>query len=498
MERSNVVVIFSWLIIVLLTSGTYQNKVGSDFYCYTLCEIEQDTTGLIHLIEIDSFNLKIFPPSSGVQFYKDGIVFLSRSKNERKMVTIHTSFGTIEAYYAIPEDTVLGKQMIFSQSPAFSFPTEGVTFSPDFQTMYFSKIPLKDTKEKIYFAKFFFRGQKKSGWLSEKMPLDFCTGNFSYSHPSISDDENILIFASDKEDSYGGMDLYITRKEGNNWLAPENLGQIINTSGNEFFPFLDSDNNLFFSSDGLVGYGGYDIFTSKFNGETWDRPQNLSNRINSKDDDIAFTINKTDGKTAFYTNRQKSGNAEMQLLKVTLDKEIAESNLLTISYIFNGEPVLKPNLTTEKTIAEVTGKNRRIITPENINQPEEKKEVVEIPVPKSDPPVSEKPLNPVPVKVDTGREVSPEINDNKDVVVYRVQFLSTTTSKGKFSITVVRKSYDTYEYFYKGAFRHTAGEFSTFREAIELKNGCRQSGYSQAFVVAFKNNVRSLDPVLFK
>jgi hypothetical protein len=498
MKRFYILALFPLLIIGLLASGKTYNKSGNTISWSIYKTTEQDTTGLIRLIDVDSFRLNILPPSSGVQFFKDGIVFLSRSKNEEKMITIHTSFGIVEAYYASLNDTLLGKQTIFSQSPAFSYPCESTTFTPDFQTMYYSMIPKKGNKEKIFIAKFIFRSKKKSGWLSDNKPLAFCTGNFTYSHPTLSADENLLIFASDRAGSLGGMDLFITRKEGNIWSDPENLGKLINTPGNEFFPYLDSDNNLFFSSDGLDGFGGYDIYTCKFNGETWNKPQNLSNRINSKDDDIAFTINKTDGKTAFYTNRPISGKGDMQLFRVTLDKEDDKSNLLTISYIFNGEPLQETILKTEKTLAEVPGKSSEIITPESKNQPVDKKELTKVAEPLPTPLVTDIPTQPVVDRADTNKDIPTVKSDNKKDIVYRIQFLSTTSSRGNFTITVARNKYDTYEYFYKGAYRYTIGEFSTLAPAVVLQNLCRRSGYEQAFVTAFINNERSLDPALFK
>ena len=499
MNRPVVTIIFSCLIIGILISGNGHYIYGAGFHRNSFLERKQDSTDFIRHIRVDSFKLKILPPSSGVQFYKDGIVFLSRSKDEEKMLTNHISFGTIEAYYAIPQDTIPGKQTIFSQTPSFSYPCEGVTFNTDFNTMYFSMIPNRNAKEKIYAANFRNQDQKKSGWVPEKTPLSFCSGNSTYTHPALSSDENIMIFASDMEGSFGGMDLFIARKKGEQWSGVENLGQLINTAGNEFFPFLDSDNNLYFSSDGLPGYGGFDIFSCKFNGETWDKPLNLSNNINSKNDDIAFTINRMDGKTAFYTCRQKSNNAEMQLYKVTLDKAAPESDLLSLSHVFNGKPAIKSIIMDENIKSGISDKIAENIPPPETNtKPEDKKEVIEVPTPPIEPPVSEKPSEPVPVKVETTTKVLPVISDKKDVVIYRVQFLSTTASKGKFNVAVDRKSYDAFEYFYMGAYRYTIGEFSTLAPARDLQLAVRKSGYQGAFVVAFVNNVRSLDTALFK
>jgi hypothetical protein len=90
------------------------------------------------------------------------------------------------------------------------------------------------------------------------------------------------------------------------------------------------------------------------------------------------------------------------------------------------------------------------------------------------------------------------LKEAKEIVVYRVQFASNTTKKGSYNITIGEKNYSTWEYSYSGAFRSTVGEFKTFQDAMKFQKIVRQSGYPQAFVVAFKNNVRSTDPTLFK
>ena len=88
--------------------------------------------------------------------------------------------------------------------------------------------------------------------------------------------------------------------------------------------------------------------------------------------------------------------------------------------------------------------------------------------------------------------------NQKDIVVYRVQLLPTTIQKNSKEIILNGTSYKLYEYFYLGTNRYAIGEFSKVSLAATLQRICRQSGYPQAFVIAFKNNVRSLDPELFK
>lgn len=92
----------------------------------------------------------------------------------------------------------------------------------------------------------------------------------------------------------------------------------------------------------------------------------------------------------------------------------------------------------------------------------------------------------------------PAIPDKKDEVIYRVQIYSRNYKREKDQITINGKNYTTYVYSYLGAYRYTIGEFSSMSSAAELQKSCRASGFSQAFVAAFKNNIRSKDPDLFK
>jgi hypothetical protein len=340
--------------------------------------------------------------------------------------------------------------------------------------------------------------------------MGFCTANANYTHPSLSADGKILIFASDKNDSFGGMDLFITRKTDEEWSNPENLGKPINSSGNELFPYLDSDNNLFYSSDGLSGYGGYDIYSCKFNGESWDAPVNLSRIINSENDDLAFSINKINGKTAFYTTRQISDKSNIQLFKVTLKNNIADSNLITISNVFNGTASIKPAINPADIVAQVNvPKSEPVITEPAITKPEEEvinkkpevkvQEAIILPELKKEEIKSSPPIIMAPEpKADSVNPASDTTtittsSTDKDKVIYRVQFRSDMNPLKEKQVIIDGKSYDVYEYFYKGAYRHTVGKFTSTGPAKSLQNILNKSGYPQAFVAAFKNDLRYLD-----
>jgi hypothetical protein len=302
------------------------------------------------------------------------------------------------------------------------------------------------------------------------------------------------------------MDLFISRLSNGKWSSPENLGKLINTPGNEFFPFLDSENNLFFSSDMLPGYGGYDIFSCKFNGVNWDKPINLSQQINSDKDDIAFTINKMDGKTAFFTRRQKTDKDDMQLFRVKLKQDIADRNLLTLSSVFNGKPVPKTGViaTLPDNRVKLTNeepprtKPRTEDTKTNEAKVSEKNTKIKSTTEKTTVAKSETNIRPIEKKVTPINKPVPTATGQKDVVIYRVQLLPATSQKKSKEMIINGTEYKIYEYVYLGASRYTIGEFSTLAPATALQNMCRQSGYPQSFVVAFKNDTRALDVNLFK
>jgi Tol biopolymer transport system component len=506
MKRDSKIILFTILTTMLLSSNTPANNAISDVHLNLTDILLYDTTNAKRFIEVDSFRLQIIPPSSGVQFYKDGIVFLSSSKNESKMPANHLSFGNIEAYYASLGDSALGRHVLFSSISSFSYPCEAMTFSKDYKTIYFTGIPKKDKKEKIFMAKFVPDSKNQKDSVMQIIPLSFCSDNYNYSHPTLSSNGNTLIFASDREGSLGGMDLFISRRTGENWSLPENLGESINTTGNEFFPYLDLDNNLYFSSDKLPGYGGYDIFSCKFNGTNWGKPINLSDGINSEKDEIAFTIDKIDRKTAFFTRRQLSGKKEMQLFRVTMTQQAADKNTSTLSYLFNGKSEPKTSFIAATSEADLKPAASETSKRKSATESVKKEEVIVPKASSSKKKITEKVTSTKPAPKATVAEnktvetksSQPVTVEQKEVVIYRVQLLPNSTQKKSKEMEINGKKYKLYDYLYLGTYRYTIGEFSTLSSAVELQRICRQSGYPQSFVIAFKNNIRSLDPKLFK
>ena len=132
--------------------------------------------------------------------------------------------------------------------------------------------------------------------------------NTSIGHPALSEDETILIFSSDLSGGYGGKDLWISVKgKRNNWSDPVNLGPMVNTPGDEMFPFLHTDGTIYFSSNGHVGMGGLDIYkTSQDENGAYKLPVNLKSPVNSSADDFSMIIEKA-GERGYLTSNRDGG-----------------------------------------------------------------------------------------------------------------------------------------------------------------------------------------------
>lgn len=141
-------------------------------------------------------------------------------------------------------------------------------------------------------------------------PFPWNSNEYAVGHPTLSKDGTILVFASDMPGGYGGTDLYYCVRSGNSaqWTRPANLGKKINTEGNEMFPFLDKDGNLYFSSTGHPGLGGLDIFEVDLKEmKAISTPRNLGVPINSATDDFGF-IKSDDGKSGFLSSNRRGND----------------------------------------------------------------------------------------------------------------------------------------------------------------------------------------------
>jgi outer membrane protein OmpA-like peptidoglycan-associated protein len=139
-----------------------------------------------------------------------------------------------------------------------------------------------------------------------KNPVSFKYNDDQYNtgHACLTIDDKYLIFSSDRPGGYGGMDLYMCKRNGSNWEEPVNLGPQINTSGNELFPYMHADSTFLFASDGRDGLGGLDIYYSRWDGFRFSEATNMGAPINSHADDFGITFDRKHHYGYFSSNRE--------------------------------------------------------------------------------------------------------------------------------------------------------------------------------------------------
>ena len=190
-------------------------------------------------------------------------------------------------------------------------------FNTKGNTVYFTRC--LNEKKKVNGCRIYQSSMKGKSWDDAQL-IELGPDSCNYVHPAISEDELVLYFASDMAGGEGGYDLWMVKRDRKSkpFGKPVNLGKQVNTFSHEMFPTLRDDNTLYFSSKGLPGMGGFDIYktTMNENGE-WSTPENLKAPLNSQGDDFGIVFdgsNVNDPSTGnpytekgFFTSNRSGG-----------------------------------------------------------------------------------------------------------------------------------------------------------------------------------------------
>lgn len=175
---------------------------------------------------------------------------------------------------------------------------------------------LKKSKDKTVHLKLYRADKVGDSW-DNITELPFNSNEYSTGHPALSTDEKTLYFISDMPSSIGQTDIYKVDIIGDGtYGVPINLGNSINTEGKEMFPFIASDNTLYFSSDGHLGLGLLDIFFSKNN---YTSIENLGAPFNSPKDDFAYVLSDK-GDHGFLSSNREGGMGDDDIYSFTLSQ----------------------------------------------------------------------------------------------------------------------------------------------------------------------------------
>jgi len=184
------------------------------------------------------------------------------------------------------------------------FQTSNPAFSADGEIMFFTRALLKGNKVEL--SKIYFAERSGGDWgAAKEVLIGFDDLQFIAKEPSVGElfGKEVLFFVSDMEGGEGGQDIWYATKKGTGvYGEPVNLGPQINTPGDEVTPFYRKG-TLYFSSDGLPGIGGLDIFSSVWDGQRWSKPANMQKGYNTSLDEQSFFLDEEGINGFFVSNR---------------------------------------------------------------------------------------------------------------------------------------------------------------------------------------------------
>jgi len=262
----------------------------------------------------------------GATYYPQSVVFMSDSLYRNQLhkgsrVNKNLYGRSKHPYYKLyrADSINYGNVMVSDLSDAFNqyrYHIGPVTFNQSYDTAYFTvtnpqqHLPAQKEKIKpvvIYGTRrleLFTSSKDNQGkWTT---PVAFAynkPGEYSLGHAALSNDGTTLYFATDMPGGQGGTDIWFSQRQANgSWGIPQNCGAVINTPDDEAFPTIAPDGNLYFSSKGLIGMGGLDIFKATGSGAAWNIPENLHYPLNTGGDDF-YLISGQNGEGFLASNR---------------------------------------------------------------------------------------------------------------------------------------------------------------------------------------------------
>ena len=323
---------------------------------------------------VSSYDCEVFPVSInspdlefGPVIWGDMLLFTSNregttSRNDEDDPWTHSRFTDL---FMAPRTgkNQFGKVSLFEPAMLTTYHEGPAVFSPAGDLMILTKSDVEDKKRRYDASrntrlKLVEVRRDANGIWNQFTELPFSSSEYNTAHGAITPDGNWLLFSSDMEGGFGGMDLYkCMRNADGSWGSPQNLGKHINTMGNELFPVIHSDNTLYLASDLHLGFGGLDIYKCAWNGDEWSAPNNLGSPINSSKDDFSIVFD-ADGESGFFCSNRNVSNKDDLLFFQFSSNIIVEGTVIDCSTrepIANAE--VKLNGANHYTDIAFTGEN---------------------------------------------------------------------------------------------------------------------------------------------
>ncbi len=273
--------------------------------CRSIDKFKIDTT----LYSLQQVKMEDVATMFGANIYGEGIIFtadkavkLDAQKSPwtgRSYLDLYFSQQDAEGKWLSPQLLKGDINGEYHEGPAtFNKAANVVYFT---RSNYFKKKLEKSSKNENNLK--IFKASLVDGKWTKLEEMPFNSDEYSVGHPCLSPDEKTLYFISDMPGGEGGTDIYKSTFDGKSWSKPENLGRTVNTTGNEMFPYYHSDGSFYFASDAHNSMGGLDVFVTSRNSDKWLRPENLNYPLNSSKDDFALVLSNNDTTGFISSNR---------------------------------------------------------------------------------------------------------------------------------------------------------------------------------------------------
>jgi peptidoglycan-associated lipoprotein len=274
---------------------------------YSINWLENPTRYKVEIMPLVNSRFSDFSPSFGNGEYSELYFTSSRSGGFSNKIDDRTGETFTDLYSSKLNKKGKWSVPLILPEPVNTEGNEGsVALNKRGTTMYFTKCDVQ--KKKALGCNIYVSKRKGKIWGAPTLLQIKVDSNTTLGHPTINEDESILIFSSDLRGGYGGKDLWIVKQQKRGqWSDPVNLGPAVNTKGDEMFPFLHSDGTLYFSSTGHIGMGGFDIFKSTPDeNDSYSSITNLKYPVNSSGHDFGMIIENS-GERGYLTSDRKGG-----------------------------------------------------------------------------------------------------------------------------------------------------------------------------------------------
>lgn len=311
-----------------------------------------NTEFLEYIVQLEKASINTSSSDFGASFYQNNIVFASTGIGTKgdKIAKWNDQPYTDLFIAPIDENGRLTSAMALQGDVNTKYHESTPTFTKDGKTMYFTRNNFIDGKKqkdknKTLKLKLYRATKSENNKWEHIVELPFNNKNYSMAHPALSNDEKKLYFSSELPGSIGMSDIYFVDIIGDNQYGePVNLGPEVNTEARESFPFISDKNNLYFSSDGRGGLGGYDIFVAKLDANGMpSNVMNIGEPANSPKDDFGFIVDEEKRFGFLTSNRDgEEGSINDDIYLVSEDCKITISGL--VYDIDTNEPISGANV----------------------------------------------------------------------------------------------------------------------------------------------------------